>query len=310
MDMYQKREMRKNKKMNENTKSLPSTSINWYPGHMAKTKREIGEKLSLIDIVYEVIDARIPFSSKNNEINSLIKNKPRVLVMTKIDLCDKNITNEWKKYYESLGYKVVLVDLLNNQNIKELLNITSEISKEINEKRKEKGLKERRTRILILGVPNVGKSTLINRLVGKKATNVGNRPGVTKKLEWIRINKDLELLDTPGILWPKLEQETVALNLASMTAIKEEILNTEEIAIYIINTLLKYYENNIKERYKITTESDIVDILDRIGKTIGAYRNNETDYDKVYTIVLKDLREGKLGNITFDRPEKIELNKN
>ena len=147
-------------------------------------------------------------------------------------------------------------------------------------------------------------------MVGKKATNVGNRPGVTKKLEWIRINKDLELLDTPGILWPKLEQETVALNLASMTAIKEEILNTEEIAIYIIETLLKYYEKNIKERYKITTETDIVEILDRIGKTIGAYRNNETDYDKVYTIVLKDLREGKLGNITFDRIEKIELNKN
>lgn len=286
------------------------TNINWYPGHMAKTKREISEKLSLIDIVYEVIDARIPFSSKNNEINTLIKNKPRVLVMTKIDLCDKDITNEWKKYYEAQGYKVVLVDLLNNQNIKELLNITNEISKEINEKRKEKGLKERRTRILILGVPNVGKSTLINRLVGKKATNVGNRPGVTKKLEWIRINKDLELLDTPGILWPKLEQETVALNLASMTAIKEEILNTEEIAIYIIETLLKYYEKNIKERYKITTETDIVEILDRIGKTIGAYRNNETDYDKVYTIVLKDLREGKLGNITFDRTEKIELNKN
>ena len=133
--------------MSNEEKSFSKTSINWYPGHMAKTKREIGEKLSLIDIVYEVIDARIPFSSKNNEINSLIKNKPRVLVMTKIDLCDKNITNEWKKYYESLGYKVVLVDLLNNQNIKELLNITSEISKEINEKRKEKGLKERRTRI-------------------------------------------------------------------------------------------------------------------------------------------------------------------
>ena len=286
--------------MNEN-----KTNINWYPGHMAKTKREIGEKLSLIDIVYEVIDARIPFSSKNNEINNLIKNKPRILVMTKIDLCDRNITNKWKEYYESLGYKVVLVDLINNQNIKELLNITDEISQELNEKRKAKGLKERKTRILILGIPNVGKSTLINRLVGKKATNVGNRPGVTKKLEWIRINKDLELLDTPGILWPKLEQETVALNLASMTAIKEEILNTEEVAIYIIETLLKYYEQNIKERYKITTEKDIVDILDRIGKTIGAYRNNETDYDKVYTIVLKDLREGRLVNITFDRKEKM-----
>jgi len=278
-----------------------STNINWYPGHMAKTKREIKEKIDLIDIVYEVIDARIPFSSKNNEINDLVKNKPRILIMTKIDLCDIEITKKWQKYYEELGYKVVLVDLLNNKNIKDILNITNEISKDINEKRKVKGLKPRKTRILILGIPNVGKSTLINRLVGKKATNVGNKPGITKQLEWIRINNDLELLDTPGILWPKLDQEKVALNLASMTAIKEEILDKEQIAIYIINTLLKHYQDIIKARYKIINEIDIVDILDRIGKTIGAYRNNETDYEKVYTIVLKDLREGNLGNITFDR---------
>jgi ribosome biogenesis GTPase A len=307
MDMYQKRKMRQEKKNNQE-KNKQAVNLNWYPGHMVKTKREISEKLGLIDIVYEVIDARIPFSSKNKDIDNLIKNKPRILIMTKIDLCDINITNKWKKYYQDLGYKVVLVDLLNNQNIKEILNITNDISVELNNKRKEKGLKERKTRILILGIPNVGKSTLINRLVGKKVTNVGNRPGITKHLEWIRINKELELLDTPGILWPKLEQETVALNLASMTAIKEEILNTEQIAIYIIETLLKYYPDIIKKRYKITTETDIVDILDRIGKTISAYRNNETDYDKVYTIILKDLREGRLGQVTFDRPKIQEKN--
>ena len=197
MDMYQKREMRKNKKMDENTKSLPSTSINWYPGHMAKTKREISEKISLIDIVFEVIDARIPMSSKNHEIAKMIGNKPRILVMTKADLCDEEVSLKWKKFYEEQGYNVVLVDLINDKNLNSILSITNKLVNDINDKRKAKGLKPRKTRILILGIPNVGKSTLINRLVGKKATNVGNKPGVTKSLEWIRINNDLELLDTP-----------------------------------------------------------------------------------------------------------------
>ena len=154
-----------------------------------------------------------------------------------------------------------------------------------------------------MGIPNVGKSTLINRLVGKKVTNVGNRPGVTKSLEWIRVNDKLELLDTPGILWPKLEGENIGLNLASMTAIKEEILNKEDVAIYIINTMLKKYKDQIINRYSLTIVDDIVEILDQIGKKIGAIRNNEVDYEKVYTIVLKDLREGYLGNITFDEFE-------
>ena len=147
----------------------------------------------------------------------------------------------------------------------------------------------------------MGKSTLINRLVGKKATNVGNKPGITKQLEWIRINNELELLDTPGILWPKLDNREIALNLASMTAIKEEILDTEEVALYIINTMLRLYPENIKNRYNITNETDIIDILDKIGLKIGAIKNKETDYEKVYTIVLKDLREGYLGKVTFDK---------
>lgn len=281
-------------------KAIKNSVINWYPGHMAKTKREIKEKIDLIDIVIEVIDARIPFSSKNKDIDALIGNKPRVLVMSKIDLCDMNVTNKWKKYYEDLGYKVIMVDLINNINIKEILNVINNIGKELNEKRKNKGLKIRRTRILILGIPNVGKSTLINRLVGKKATNVGNRPGVTKSLEWIRINKDIELLDTPGILWPKLDNDEVALNLASMTAIKEEILDTEEVAIYIIEKLKILYPDNLKNRYKLDKLEDNIDILNNIGKRIGAIKKNEVDYDRVYVNILKDLREGYLGSVTFD----------
>ena len=276
-------------------------AINWYPGHMQKTKRQIKENIDLIDIVYEVIDARIPKSSKNKDIDSMIKNKPRILIMTKYDLCDEKQTKKWKEYYENLGYKVVLVDLINKPNLQPIFDETTILLKELNEKRKNKGLKERKARALILGIPNVGKSTLINRLVGKKAANVGNKPGITKKLEWIRINNQIELLDTPGILWPRLDNQEIALNLASTTAIKEEILDLEEVAIYIINTMLKLYPNQIKERYNLENEEDIVEILDKIGKKIGAIRNHETDYDKVYTTVLKDLREGYLGKITLDR---------
>ena len=226
MDMYQKRKMRKENR-EENSKkqdNLQQVNINWYPGHMAKTKREIKEKIDLIDIVFEVVDARIPYSSKNKEIEEMTKGKPRVIVMTKIDLCDNVKTNKWIKYYEDRDYIVVPIDLINNPNTKIIFDKIKPLIDEINNKRISKGLKPRRARILVMGVPNAGKSTLINRLVGKKSTNVGNRPGVTKTLEWIRINDKVELLDTPGILWPKLDDEEVAHNLASMTAIKEEVL--------------------------------------------------------------------------------------
>ncbi len=282
--------------MNEN-----KTNINWYPGHMAKTKREIKEKIDLIDVVFEVIDARIPYSSKNEDINSIISNKPRVLIITKTDLCDLDITNKWKKYYEDKGYVVIMLDLINSSNLKELYNKIDPIIGELNNKRISKGLKPRRARILVVGVPNVGKSTLINRLVGKKATNVGNKPGITKSLEWIRINDKLELLDTPGILMPKINDIEVAKNLASMTAIKEEVLNIDEIAIYIINKMLSLYKDNIISRYNLTNTDDLIEVLDQIGKKIGAIKNNEVDYDKVYLRVIKDLQEGRLGNITFDR---------
>ncbi|MCI6265244.1 MAG: ribosome biogenesis GTPase YlqF, partial [Erysipelotrichaceae bacterium] len=279
----------------------------WYPGHMAKTKREISEKISLIDIVFEVIDARIPKSSKNQDIQEMIKNKPRVLIMTKVDLCDEDETLKWKQYYENLGYHVVMVDLLHDKNLNSILQITKEMAQEVNQKRKLKGLKPRRIRILVLGIPNVGKSTLINRLVGKKATNVGNKPGVTKNLEWIRINQELELLDTPGILWPKLEGENIALNLAAMTAIKEEILNKEEVAIYIVSKLLKNYSNRLIERYQLKKTDDVTEIFDEIATKIGAIRGSDVDYEKVYTVLLKDLREGYLGKVTFDSYEDREV---
>lgn len=285
---------------NNNVESFPKVSINWYPGHMAKTKREIKEKLELIDIVFEVIDARIPYSSKNKDIDSMINEKPRVLIMTKIDLCDMEKTKKWIKYYEDKGFVVIPVDLADNFNTKIIFDKIKPLVDEVNSKRASKGLKPRRTRVLVLGVPNVGKSTLINRLVGKKATSVGNKPGVTKNLEWIRLNDKIELLDTPGILWPKLDDNTVAYNLAAMTAIKDEILAKDDLAIYIINKMLSSYEENIRNRYNITVKDDIVTILDEIGKKIGAIKNKETDYDKVYSKVIKDLQEGYLGKVTFD----------
>lgn len=290
-------------KMNNEKKSFPKTSTNWYPGHMAKTKREIKEKIDLIDIVFEVIDARIPYSSKNKDIDDIIKDKPRVIIMTKVDLCDINKTNKWVKYYENMGYIVITIDLVNNPNIKIIFDKIKPIIDEINNKRINKGLKARKARILVVGVPNVGKSTLINRLVGKKSTNVGNKPGITKNLEWIRINDKLELLDTPGILWPRLDNNNIAYNLASMTAIKEEVLDTEDLAIYIIKKMLSEYKDNIVNRYNITSTEDVIEVLDQIGKKIGAVRNNETDYERVYKKVIKDLQDGYLGKVTFDNLE-------
>jgi ribosome biogenesis GTPase A len=281
-------------------------NINWYPGHMAKTKREITERLPLIDVIYEVIDARIPFSSKIKDLDNVIKNKPRILILTKVDLCDLNETNKWIKYYENLGYKVITVDLLNIKGLNRLFELTEKVMADKNKSREQKGLLKRKYRVLIIGVPNSGKSTLINRLVGKKATNVGDRPGITRHLNWIRISDSLELLDTPGILWPKLDNENIALNLAAMSAIKEELIPIDDVSMHILKVMAKYYPDNLKKRYNIDNINfdDIEKILDMIGKKRGALvKGGEVDYDKVYSIILRDLKEGHLGKVTFDHHE-------
>lgn len=277
--------------------------INWYPGHMAKTKRLIKEKLELIDIIYEVIDARIPCSSMIKDIDDIIKNKPIILVFTKMDLCDKEETNKWINYYQKSNYKVITFDLMNDKT-DPLLNLTNDVLKEINNKRIEKGMKKRIYRAMVIGVPNVGKSTLINRLAGKKKTRVANMPGVTKNLDWIRLSEKLELMDTPGILWPKLDNEKTALNLASTTAIKEEILPLDEVAIHILNILDTYYKDKLNSRYKINSINyfDIEDTLNIIGSNIGCLsKGGEVDIDKVYLYIINDIKDGKIKGITFDR---------
>ena len=302
MDMYQKRKIRAEKKNNDSQKSFSSVGINWYPGHMAKTKRLISENIDLIDGVYEVIDARIPYSSKVIDLDNYIKNKPRVLIITKYDLCDKIETNKWIKYYEQKGYKVFPIDLEHSTNLKSLISMTNDLLQNLNEKNKNKGLLKRKTRVLVVGIPNAGKSTLINRLVSKKVANVGNKPGVTKNLNWIRINNDLELLDTPGILWPKIDTGNIAYNLATFTAIKEEVLPIDDVVSYILKSLHQYYPNILKERYGVDDVEDIESALEIIGKKRGCLvKGGIVDYDKVYSVIINDIKLGNIKGITFDR---------
>ena len=289
-----------------NKKKFDNSPINWYPGHMAKTKREIREKINLIDIIYEVIDARMPISSKIKDIDDLVKDKPRILIMTKYDLCDKKETDKFISYYEKLGYIVVPVDLANNKNVKEALNLSESVSKELNDKRKSKGLKPRNLRALIIGIPNVGKSTLINRLVGKKAAGVGNKPGFTKSLSWIRINKDIDLLDSPGILWPKLEDQYEARILAIFSSIKEEILNKEDLALFAIDILTKLYKDKLENRYNIQLDNMTnIEVMEEIAKKRGCVtKGNITDYERVSSIILNDIKNNVFKEITLDRLEK------
>lgn len=291
----------------EKNSGVNKSVINWYPGHMAKTKRLIKENLNVIDIIYEVIDSRIPYSSKIIDIDDLISNKPRILIMTKYDLCDKKETDKFANYYETLGYRVIKYDLTSENNLNTLFDLSNEILKDKIEKQEEKGMKKQIIRALVIGIPNVGKSTLINKIVGRKITVTGNKPGVTKNLSWIRALKNIELLDSPGILWPKLEQDHVAFNLASTTAIKEEILPLEDVAIYILNFLSKYYKEILIDNYGIEDTSDSYEVFETIGRKKGCLmKGGLIDYDKVIDIIINDIKKGKVKGITFDRFEDVK----
>lgn len=300
MDMYQKRETKTEEK-NSNQEEIKLNDINWYPGHMAKAKREIKEKLDFIDIVYEIIDARIPISSRI-PLDEFTKNKEKVIIVTKYDLCDKTRTDEILKSLQEKNILTFDLKSSSKQDINNLIKITNTILKPLNDQRIKKGLKPRTFRALVVGAPNVGKSTLINRVRGKNVQTTGNKAGVTKSLTWIKISNTIELLDTPGILYPKITSKEVGFNLASLASINENILNKEEIANYIITTLKNKYPDVLETRYNIKlTSYENEDIFNLIGKSTNSYKKGmELDMERVYTIIMNDLKEGRIKNITLD----------
>ncbi|MGR6115173.1 ribosome biogenesis GTPase YlqF [Aeribacillus composti] len=283
-------------------------TIQWFPGHMAKARRQVVEKLKLIDIVYELVDARIPQSSRNPMIDDIIANKKRILILNKKDMADESITKEWIQYYKEQGIASIAIDSQTGSGLKQIVQLSKELLEKEREKMKAKGVKPRAIRALIVGIPNVGKSTLINRLAGRNIAKTGDRPGITKQQSWIKTGKELELLDTPGILWPKFEDEEVGLKLAATGAIKDEILNLQDVAVYAMRYLIKHYPDRLMDRYQInnlSNEIEIVDLFDHIGKKRGCLSaGGLIDYDKTAEVFIRDVRTLKLGKISFDRPNE------
>lgn len=316
MDMHQKRESRKNKKADDDVKSLPSTNINWYPGHMAKTRRQIEADLKIVDIVIELLDSRIPISSQNPDIAQITAGKKKIIVLNKCDLSDEKQNQRWISYFKKKGIVAVQVDSNSGKGIGNCIREIEKIMEEQLQKQAAKGRTGRKIRAMILGIPNVGKSSFINRISKRTTAGVGNKPGVTKQKQWIRINEKIELLDTPGVLWPKFESEEVALNLAFTGTIKEDILQRTEIAYQLIKVLVKNYRNNICERYGITQtyieetlnqeqpeNINIYEIMLEIGRKRGCIiSGGNIDEEKTARIILDEFKNGKLGKITLECP--------
>lgn len=278
-------------------------NIQWYPGHMTKAVRMMQEDIKLIDIVIELVDARVPYSSKNPDIDELAKNKFRLIVLNKVDLADETVTSLWEQYYKEKGYSVVKINARSGAGMKSITGVIQETCKEKLERDRKRGIINRPIRAMIVGIPNVGKSTFINSFAGKACTKTGNKPGVTKGKQWIRINKNVELLDTPGILWPKFEDQQVGIRLAEIGSIKDDILNVRELALALILYLTETYPGILSERYSVDEAQETFQILEQIAVNRQCkLKGDQLDYDKAAAILLENYRNGKLGRITLERP--------
>ena len=273
----------------------------WYPGHMTKAKRMMQENIKLIDLIIEVTDARIPLSSRNPDIDELGKNKARLILLNKADLADDHKTEQWMEYFREKGYYAVKINAKNGTGIKSILPVIMESCKEKIERDRRRGILNRPVRAMVVGIPNVGKSTFINAFAGKACTKTGNKPGVTKGKQWIRINKNVELLDTQGILWPKFEDQEVGAKLAMVCSIKDEILNLEELSLELLAYLHREYEGILQERYQITESEDKLNMLEQIAENRKCIQKGmELDYVKAANILLEEFRNGKIGRITLE----------
>ena len=277
----------------------------WYPGHMSKAKRAVQEDLKLINVIIELVDARVPLSSKNPDIDPMANGKSRIILLNKCDLADSSVTARWKKYYEEKGFFVALVNSKNGKGVKQVNEVIQSACKEKIERDRRRGILNRPIRAMIVGIPNVGKSTFINSFAGKSCTKTGNKPGVTKGKQWIRLNKNVELLDTPGILWPKFEDQTVGLRLAFIGSIKDELSNQYELCMLLMQYLGEHYPKAIPDTYQIEPVENEVELLERVAKRRGCLKaGGEHDLDKAANYVIDDFRNGRLGCISLEQPEK------
>ena len=280
-------------------------NIQWYPGHMTKARRAMQEDIKLIDLVIELVDARVPFSSRNPDIDKLAAGKARMVLLNKADLADEAETRKWAQMFEDMGIHVVKIDARNKGTLKQVQAAQQEACKEKIERDRRRGILNRPIRTMVVGIPNVGKSTFINTFAGKACAKTGNKPGVTKGKQWIRLNKDVELLDTPGILWPKFDDQMVGLRLALIGSIKDEILNIDELSLELISYLKENYAGTLAARYEVEeTVERPVELLEAIAQKRGCVqRGNEIDYSKAAALVIDDFRSGRLGRITLELPE-------
>ena len=279
----------------------------WYPGHMTKARRMMQEDIKLIDLVIELIDARVPVSSRNPDIDELGKNKARLILLNKSDLADERRTEAWESYFRKKGYFTARINARSGAGMKQIHGIIQEACKEKIERDRKRGIMNRPVRAMVVGIPNVGKSTFINTFAGKACTKTGNKPGVTKGKQWIRLNKSVELLDTPGILWPKFEDQLVGMKLAVIGSIRDEILQVEELAVWIIAYLRECYAGRLGERYQIEEDGTEVQVLEKIAVSRGCkLKGDLPDFPKAAALLVDDFRSGKLGRITLEQPEAEE----